>query len=315
MLPDDEALLVTTDEPHRLTIERIALTDGRRLGQWTGEPEGCRVPVALRPGRAMVFGLVDGALVSVPPAMTGEAVPCRWELRDDATMAPTRLPELAIPDQTVAARLVGDRVVRHDRATTLAVLSLSGETLLTDRTAAGRLEAVTADATADLMLTRIRRATQLRPDFRLLAPAVGWAANLPELGASAWAGGCSLTLPERLALSPDGRLAALGCAGHVQIWLLSDDDVAPALVSVLPAPPGFPAARLAFSPDGSRLVLGPQGVAVWRTADWSLQAFVPGPEEPVFDKPPVLALTRDGGGVATTTGYWEVGPAPAGPAG
>ena len=47
MLPDDEALLVTTDEPHRLTIERIALTDGRRLGQWTGDPEGCRVPVAL----------------------------------------------------------------------------------------------------------------------------------------------------------------------------------------------------------------------------------------------------------------------------
>jgi hypothetical protein len=92
----------------------------------------------------------------------------------------------------------------------------------------------------------------------------------------------------------------------VQIWTMTGNGSSCELVTILPVPPGATGPDLAFTPDGSRLVLGPHGIIVWRIADEVIEAFLAPhimPPEEVGDQVVPIA---DGARIATPAGLWQL---------
>jgi hypothetical protein len=295
---DGTALLINLGEPGRVAVERRDLADGRTLEAWIGEAGGCGQPMNYLPGRVVDFALVADELVGVQKGIVAPAALCRWRFAEGGRLD---FADGFLGDANGPARLARDLVVHRRPGPVLAVSTLAGEQLV-GISAQATLIAVSAGAGAQRLL--IVTAMEDRYGFWFFRRGLDQLSELPAMSATTTGRSCAVPT---IALAPDGRTAAIACTAHLQLWTIAEDSMSSELLDVLPIPPGIEPNSLAFSADGTRLVVGSNGLAVWRTADWSLEAVLPRPEPYAWIPTAVgLSLTSDGSGVAASTGFWRL---------
>lgn len=295
---DGTALLIDLGEPGRIAVERRDLAEGRTLEAWTGEARGCGQPMNYLPGRVVDFALVADELVGVQKSFVAPVALCRWRFAESGRLD---FADGFLGDANGPARLARDLVVHRRPGPGIAVSTLTGAQLvsISDR---ATLVAVAAGAGAERLL--VLTAMEDRYGFWFFRRRLDQLSELPAMSTTTMGQSCFVPT---IALAPDGRTAAIACSSHLQLWTIADDGMSSDLLDVLPTPPGIESDSLAFSADGTRLVAGPNGLAVWRTADWTQEAVLPAPEPRAWIATAVgLSLTSDGSGVAATTGFWRL---------
>lgn len=289
----------------------ISAGDGRQQQAFSGELGTCGSLQAFSEVIApLPLVLLDDQLVSVPLALSAAARPCEWDTTAPGLLTGVPRDSLTIDgDGIVLARLAGTFVVLRHPGAALDIRDLDGD-LLASTEPGTSMPLLAADRSLSRLLLRIplgrdryRYVLYDRPRERLV--------ELSAIAATAARSGCARG---GIALSPAGREAALVCHGHLQRWSLADPH-APTLVSALPLPNGIERGVVAYTADGARLLAGRNGVAVWRTADEVLEAYLPDTGSAVVLNASSLVLTPDGKGLATGRGFWQVAPPGIDPAG
>ncbi len=285
---------------------QLTLRDGRSGSvqrKVEGNVKGCGLlatSASALTGSWPLVRLVDDQLVSVPPEITADAAPCRWAIDDGGKLVATRIDALVVPDQTLKARLMGDLVLRERPEDGVDILTLAGEQVA-HLPMPWPVRAAASDATRGRMLLRME-SDEAGEAFWLFDRATAALEPVPEM-APADAAVCSA---RHIALAPDGELAALRCGAHIEIWRLPLAGAPARLLEVLPLPQDARGPDLAFTPDGGRLVFGARGFVVWRTADWTVEAFLSGDAmEPAATASHVLPIAN-GSRIATRYGLWRI---------
>jgi hypothetical protein len=245
--------------------------------------------------------LLDDQLVSVPLAISAAARPCDWHTTAPGLLTGVPRDNLTIDgDGFVLARLAGTFVVLRTPRAQLDIRDLDGD-LLASTEPGTSMPLLAADRSSSRLLLRLplgrdryRYLLYDRPMERLI--------ELSAVTATAATASCARG---GIALSPDGLEAALLCNGHLQRWALADP-LAPSIASILPVPNGVERGVVAYADDGTRLLAGRNAVAVWRTADGVLEAYLPDTGSAVVLNASSLVLTPDGNGVATGAGFWQL---------
>jgi hypothetical protein len=300
----DHMLVVDLAERGSMLVERLEVTTGARLDSWRGPDRACRTGGASRPSRALQLErLVDGFL-GVPVMVGRQAAPCRWRVADGGRLEAEILWDLAVPEALLAARLASDIVLREDPDGGVAVFNADGARLAT-LPLSGWLGAVSADAEAAKLLVQTRAASGASASYWLVDRAHFRPEPVGQLAPLGLDQTCRNTAP---AMAPDGGRVAFACAAHVQIWRLGATAAEVGLERVLLLPNGSAMTALAFSSDGVRLVAGHAGIAVWRTADWALEAFLPEAEAGDHWLVEGFWLSPDGSLMATSNGLWRLVP-------
>lgn len=107
---------------------------------------------------------------------------------------------------------------------------------------------------------------------------------------------------ESLALSPDGKLAAVGQSdGTIVIYLVADGNVRTTIPAKELTPERAPVIA-GFTPDGATVIGGGKGAGVWNVADGKLLKSIPFPQSLHLlslspDGKTLLAVSRHGGNV------------------
>ena len=308
--PDGELLLLDLGSYRRLRVDVVSEIDGTIAGSMTGDGRDCGVLVPFNfAGRDVPFGWSGGKLVSVPAALKPDALPCEWGTSAGADFGGVPLDWFPTSRMLFPARLVGELVVLRDPVGTVNIVDLRGRLLASIEGEWSVSHAAANDGSTRLLLRLL--APSGKPAVWLFDRNNRDSFELGKLSAATAADACYPGLPESspagrlaLAMSSDGKLAALRCSLGVELWSLPVAHEDAERLRILTLPVDLIPHQLAFSLDGSRLVAAQPGIVVWRASDWQIEAF----RRQAGRIGLGVEVDADGSGMATTNGYWRLLP-------
>jgi hypothetical protein len=301
---NSDLLLLDIREHGPITLT-VVTEDGHEPQVSSGESGPCGRLKGFQPVyEPLPVVLVDGRLVSVPLVLQEGAQPCDWETtaagrlvgvpRDGFTVDGDQ-PALSRP-----ARLAGTLVVLRAGEADLEIRSIDGDLLATTRAGTSMpLLATDSTISARLLMRIPEDGAALR--YVLFDRSTQQLVELAALAAGAQRAGCA---KGGMALAPDGAEAALLCDDHLQLWSLVNPRM-PELAAIVPLPAGIARGVVSYVHGGQRLAAASSGIALWRTDDWALEAYLPDTGALVVTSGSGLVLTADGKAVATSTGLWQ----------
>ena len=266
---DGELFLVEISNDRRMKLAAVSEIDGTIFRSMNGDGPDCGVLVPFNfADREVSIGWSEGKLVSVPPALKPDAMPCEWGTSPGGDFGGVPLGKFTASERPLPARLVGEFIVLRDPAGTVNIFDLRGRLLAPIEGEWTISHAATNVGSTRLLLRLIP--PQGRMSFWLFDRDKAELFEVEKMSRATRSEAC---YPGFLALSPDGELAALRCTWGVELWSVPVAHEDAERLEILPLPFGLKPSQIAFSPDGRRLVAAQPGIVVWRTSDWQIEAF------------------------------------------